>query len=505
MSASSRTLRTAVITAMALLSVSGWKAEAADKPNIVIILADDLGYTDTGCYGAVKLKTPNIDRLAKEGMRFTDAHAPAAVCSPSRYGLLTGQYPFRNPEFAKQVLPPASPLGIGLDQPTIGTLAKSKGYITGVFGKWHVGIGMSPGADYNGEIKGVPLDVGFDESFIDPCNLASAIFIDGRQVVNADPADPFCWEPKVNGNLVLKGGRKARIATKPAVTGLFTDKAVAFVEQHKDTPFMLLFTPNNVHIAIKPGADFVGKSDCGLYGDYVMELDWMVGEVLAALDRNGLAGKTLVLFTSDNGGAHYKPDVAETYARGHRLNGNLLGQKTDLWEGGHRVPLIVRWPGKVQPEMQSDCQVSLVDVMATMAEVLDAPLAADAGPDSYSFLYALTGATPPSTRRESQVYQGFEKGALAIRQGPWVLIPEQGSDGVTLKGGHGMLSFAELGFVNSDYTAAGKLKPGAPPGQLYDLSSDLSQTKNLYSQSPERVVGLTALLDKIKNEPKSRP
>jgi len=250
---------------------------------------------------------------------------------------------------------------------------------------------------------------------------------------------------------------------------------------------------------------FAGKSDCGPYGDYVMELDWMVGEVLAALDRNGLTGKTLVLFTSDNGGAHYKPEVAEAFARGHRLNGNLLGQKTDLWEGGHRVPLIVRWPGKVQPKTQSDCQVSLVDVMATMAEVLNIPLPADAGPDSYSFLYALAGATPPATRRESQVYQGYQKGSLAIRQGPWVLIPEQGSDGVTLKGGHNMMSFAELGAINSDYTAAGKLKPGAPPGQLYDLSSDLSQTKNIYNQYPERVAGLTALLEKIKNEPKSHP
>jgi arylsulfatase A-like enzyme len=197
---------------------------------------------------------------------------------------------------------------------------------------------------------------------------------------------------------------------------------VAFVEKHKEDPFLLLFAPNNVHVPVKPGADFVGKSGCGLYGDYVMELDWMVGEVLAVIDRNGLTGKTLVLFTSDNGGGYYKPEAAEACARGHRLNGNLLGQKTELWEGGHRVPLIVRWPGRVQPGMQSDCQVSLVDVMATMAEALNFPLPADAGPDSYSFLYALTGATPPATRRESQVYQGYHKGSLAIRQGPWVLI-----------------------------------------------------------------------------------
>jgi len=488
-------------------SASGESAKAKDRPNVVIILADDLGYTDTGCYGAEKIQTPNIDRLAKEGMRFTDAHSPAAVCSPSRYGLLTGQYPFRNPAFAEEVLHPGAPLGIGLDQTTLGTLAKSQGYITGAIGKWHVGIGMPPVPDYNGEIKGSPADVGFDECLIDPCNLAGAILIENRHVVNADPSDPFHWEKIKNPreHLALRGGEKARNAKKPAVTGLFTDAAVSFIDRHRSTPFLLYFTPNNVHVAIKPGTPFIGKSGCGLYGDYVMELDWMVGRVLAALDRNGLADKTLVVFTSDNGGAYYKPENAKAHALGHLVNGNLLGQKTDLWEGGHRVPLIARWPGKVRTGTVSDAQVSLVDVMATLADMWHVPLPAGAGPDSFSFLYALTGSTPPATRRETQVYQGFEEGRLAIRQGPWVLIPGQGSDGVTLKGGHGMMSFAELGFVNSDYTAAGKLKPGAPPGQLYDLSSDLSQTKNLYTQYPERVTELSALFEKIRREPASRP
>lgn len=487
------------------------KEPAAERPNIVIILADDLGYSDVGCYGGVKVETPNIDRLAREGMRFTDAQTPSPICSPSRYGLMTGAYPFRKPAFNDKVLWPFEPLGIGLDQPTLGTLAQSQGYVTGIFGKWHLGLGLTLTDDYNKELKGVPADVGFDESFIDPGNLQQGVYIENRRVFNADPADPFYWKIPKSGKVPnrLMGGEKARVAKKPDCVKLYTDKAVSFVDRHKEEPFLLYFAPNNVHVKIIPGEEFVGKSGCGLYGDYIMELDWMVGEVLAALDRNGLAGNTLVFFTSDNGGGYMRPEVAEAYEMGHIVNGELLGQKHDIWEGGHRVPFIARWPGRVKAGETSDRLVSLLDMMGTMADIWKMPLPAEAGPDSYSFLYAMTGAKPPASRRDALIYQGFKTGMLAVRKGPWVLIPGQGSDGFTLEGydrpNYSLLSYAELGFTNSDYTPDGKLKPDAPPGQLYNLEDDLSQTANLYRRHPEFVTELTELLERIKTTPQSRP
>ena len=212
-----------------------------------------------------------------------------------------------------------------------------------------------------------------------------------------------------------------------------------------------------------------------------MELDWMVGEVLVALDRNGLSENTLVLFSSDNGGTYSKPHNAKAWNRGHRINGELLGQKGGVWEGGHRVPLLVRWPGVIEPASTSGALVSLVDIMATFSEVWETPLPENAGPDSESFLPVLNGSA--RTARDSTVYQGVQ-GLLAVRQGDWVMIPAQGSQGTSLTGAHGTMNFEELGFVNSDYTPGGKLKPNAPPGQLYNLAEDLAQQHNLYTEHP---------------------
>lgn len=477
-----------------------------EKPNIVIILADDLGYTDTACYGAAKVKTPNIDRLAKEGMRFTDAHSPAAVCSPSRYSLLTGEYPFRNPAVSERVMGLFDPLAIASGKETIASLAKRQGYTTGIIGKWHAGMGRlevdqdTPPPGFNGVIEGGPLDVGFDECLTGiAAGITHGVLIENGRILNADPADPLEWELK-NNRWRLSGGEKARVFDKPNDVPVITQRAVEFIGQQRDKPFLLCFTPFNVHTPIRPGAEFSGKSDCGPYGDFIMELDWMVGQVLDALDRCGLTDNTLVLFSSDNGGGYYKPEVEEAFDRGHRVNGNLLGQKTDIWEGGHRVPFIVRWPGKAQPGAISDALVSLTDVMGTLAELWEMPLSGNAASDSVSFLPVLSGESPAA--RESLVYQGFETGLTALRQGPWVYIPAQGSDGHTTnagkKKGH-MMSFADLGFVNSDYTPDGKLKAGAPPGQLYNLAEDLSQQRNLHENDPERIAQMKARLEEIKN------
>lgn len=497
--------------------VSARAHDAPGKPNFVIILADDLGYTDVGCYGASMIPTPAIDRLAREGMRFTDAHSPSASCSPSRYGLLTGEYPLRNPMFSVGVLGPYHPLGIHTKQTTIASLVQAQGYATGVFGKWHVGLGIDPVTDYNGEVKPGPLEVGFGECFIDPGNLNGGLYLENHLVVHADPDDPFYWEPTEAGRGITnfrsgvtvalmrpKGGEKARIANKPECTRIFTEKAVDFIGRHSDRPFLMYFAPNNVHVPITPGDAFKGKSGCGLYGDYVVELDWMVRQVLAALDRHNLTENTFVLFASDNGGGYYKPHVAEAWKHGHRINGTLLGQKTDVWEGGHRVPFIVRWPGRVKPGTRSDSLVSLVDVMASVREILDVRLPEGAGRDSISFLHALTGSGPADKARNELVYQGHYEGLLAMRRGDWVLIPAQGSAGTTLSGGHGMMSYAELGFVNSDYTEEGKLKADAPPGQLYNLAADPSQRTNLYRKHPDKVKELSGLLDRIKTNPTPR-
>ncbi len=493
--------------------VESRKAQGVQKPNIVIILADDLGYTDAGCYGATKIKTPAIDRLATEGMLFTDAHSPASVCSPSRYGLLTGEYPMRNSMFCSGVLGVYQPLGIGTDQMTIASLVKSQGYAAGAFGKWHVGLGTDPLTDYNGEVKPGPMEIGFSENYIEPGNLEGNLYLEGHRVVNADPADPFKWIPTEFGKTVtnyrqgitkvlmtLEGGEEARIAEKPGCTKVFTEKAVDFIGRHTDQPFLLYLAPNNVHLKILPGEEFVGTSDCGLYGDYVAELDWMVGEILDALENHGLTENTLVLFTSDNGGIYFSSPNADAFAKGHRINGQFLGQKLDIWEGGHRVPFVVRWPGNVKPGTTSDALVSLVDIMATTGEILGVELPEGAGPDSYSFLHALTCSEGTKKVRNTIVYQALD-GVLAVRQGSWVLIPVQGNGNTSFDGEHIMEFFAELGlgFVNSDYTSKGVLKPDAPSGQLYDLSADPYQTTNLYREYPDRVKELTALLEQIRN------
>lgn len=503
-----------LLTNMACSPVDSRKVHSKQKPNIVIILADDLGYTDVGCYGATKIKTPAINRLALEGMLFTDAHSPAAACSPSRYGLLTGEYPLRNPMFNSGVLGIYQPLGISTDQLTIASLLKPQGYATGAFGKWHVGLGTDPLTDYNGEVKPGPMEIGFSENYIEPGNLEGNLYLDGHQVVNADPADPFKWIPTEAGKsvsnfrqgitqvlMILEGGKEARIAEKPSCSRVFTEKALDFIGRHKDQPFLLYLAPNNVHLKILPGEDFIGQSDCGLYGDYVAELDWMVGKVLEALDDHGLTENTLVLFTSDNGGIYFSSPNADAFAKGHRINGRFLGQKLDIWEGGHRVPFVVRWPGKVKPGTTSDALVSLVDLMATTGEILDVELPDGAGPDSYSFLHALTGSGGKEKARNTIIYQALD-GVLAVRQGSWVLIPAQGNGNTSFDGEHIMEFFAGLGlgFVNSDYTSEGILKPDAPPGQLYDLSADPYQTTNLYRDHPDRVKELTALLEQIKSE-----
>ncbi len=500
--------RMAAGTALAMLPSSirdvGAKA-ASERPNIVVILADDLGYGDLSCYGATKVQTPHCDRLAREGVRFTDAHAPASVCTPSRYNLLTGRYAWRTWEPHSCVWSD-DPLLIETSRLTVASLLQSVGYRTACIGKWHLGFGRPGmpgwderlGPDYNGELTPGPLEVGFDYFFGVPhVSQFPHVFIENHRVVGLRPDDPLRLipDPRTAGrksyrdrlNLTpahtFTGGKDALYREEDLALQL-TEKAAAWLDEQKSEPFFLYFALRNVHAPLKPNVRFRGASKIGVYGEFLREMDWCVGEVLSALDRKGLASRTLVLFSSDNGAVqmgHRPADIVDY--QGHKANGPLRGQKTEAYEGGHRVPLLVRWPGHVQAGTTSAPLVALTDVLATFSELLDRPLPANAGEDSFSFLPVLLGRTPSGPVRDALVMSS-NQGLWAIRQGDWKLLLGQGGGG--------------LGWE------AGKNDPNQPPGQLYNLAEDLGERTNLYTRHPEKVAELKALLERIQAAGASR-
>lgn len=484
------------------LAISCPAAETAvpRPPNIVVILSDDVGYGDLGCYGATRVKTPNLDRLAAQGMRCTDAYAPAAVCTPTRFAMLTGQWAWRQKNTG--ILPGDAPLCILPGTITLPSLLREAGYATGVIGKWHLGLGTNK-TDYNRELKPGPLEVGFDQAFIFPATLdrVPTVFVQDRQVVKYDPADPILIdyqkrigdEPDGEGHpewLRLKvknrpdhhlgtihngisrigwmsGGRAARWKDE-AMGDILTSQAVKFIEDHQRHPFFLYFATSEVHEPAVPALRFQGASQAGVYGDFLQELDSNVGEVLKALDRLGLAENTLVIFSSDNG-AELFPNRAYLYDEGgrdlsgHRPNGVLRGGKGDPWEGGTREPFIARWPGKIKPGSESSAIISLVDLPATCAALVNRPLPKGAAPDSVNVLPALLGTGPG---REFVVEQHCRGGGgLALRKGPWKLIPRDGG------------------------------------AQLYNLGDDLSETTDVAAKHPEKVKELAALLRKVRQAP----
>ena len=363
---------------IALISLAAEISAASPKPNIVLINADDLGYGDLGCYGATKLRTPNIDRLAKEGRRFTDAHSASSVCSPSRYGLLTGRYPLRENFWGP--VSPRQALTIDVDRLTLASLLKSAGYDTACIGKWHLGFGEKQ-PDWNGELKPGPLELGFDEYFGIPTVNSGPpfVYVENHRVVGADPKDPLEYGkksvtrqmPEKSGYGVIGGGDAAhRLYVDEMIGTTLKDKAVSWLKQRSTTgPFFLYLATTNIHHPFTPAERFVGTSECGRYGDFVHELDWIVGEVLTALDVLGVANDTLVIFTSDNGGMLHVTGQ-EAWKSGHRMNGDLLGFKFGAWEGGHRIPMIARWPGVIPADTTSNGLISQIDLLATFAAIV---------------------------------------------------------------------------------------------------------------------------------------
>ncbi|MFZ5832187.1 MAG: sulfatase family protein [Planctomycetota bacterium] len=452
-----------------------------EHPHVLIILVDDMGYGDPGCYNPrSKIATPNIDRLAREGMRFTDAHAAGSLCHPSRYGLMTGQYPFRT-DVSKW---PTEPL-IKEGQTTIASLLKAQGYRTAMVGKWHLGFQES---GYDQELPGGPVDRGFDSffGFRASTDIPPYFYIRGDRAVAPptaridDHASPG-WSP-IQGAFWRAGGIAPGLELKD-VLPRFTEEAIGVIRGHARTqseqPLMLYLALTAPHTPWLPSDEFKGQSGAEMYGDFTMMVDAMVGRVIKALDDATMADDTLVLFTSDNGPVWYPEDAART---GHDSVGGLRGMKSSSWDGGHRMPFIVRWPGRVKPGSTTGQTVCFTDVMATLADAAGARMPDDAGPDSFSFLPVLLGEQP-----EDQPVRPSLVVERSIRMGPWKWI--EGREPV-------LFGRRDAGVVPP---------PDQPPGQLYNLADDPQETKNLAAEHPERATELKKELARIRNATRTRP
>jgi arylsulfatase A len=456
----------------------GRRAHAGAKPNIVFIMADDMGYGDPGCYNPdSRISTPNLDLLAKQGMRFTDAHSPAAVCVPTRYGLITGRYPLRmDGEHGASLIRP--------DRLTLGGLLQKNGYSTACIGKWHLGVG-GKNPDYSAPLQDGPIARGFDYYFGIPRSLDQPpyYYIENDRCV--EPPTERIGDSNTEGMSKIQGEfwREGGIAPNFRhldVLPTLTRKAVEYIDRRKsedsESPFFLYLALPAPHTPWMPYGRFRGVSKAGMYGDYVAQVDDTVGQVMTTLNRAGMTDSTLFMFTSDNGPVWYKTDV-EKY--GHKSVHMLRGMKGDAWEGGHRMPFIARWPGEIQKNSTSDEIICHTDMMATFAAMLGDKLPQGEGRDSYNIMPALRGERTGRPVRDELVV-GSSRKFLAIRQGPWKLIPQLGSGG-----------FSEPRSEDP--------QPGGPQGQLYNLDDDIGETNNLWMERPDIVERLSTLLAKYKS------
>ena len=478
---------------------------AQKKPNVLIILADDLGYGDVHCYNPErgKIPTPHIDTLAGQGMRFTDAHTSSGVCSPTRYALLTGRYHWRT-RLQSGIVPYLGDPLIAPERVTIADLLKQQGYRTAAIGKWHLGWdiqltdnerkllksygGKAGGGGkvatvttdaehvawrtiYSREFRGGPVDAGFDSYFgTDVPNWPPYCFIENKRTVGI-PTELLPADALKNHQASLQGPALAGWKLD-AILPTLADRACAFIEDaaKRPEPFFLYVPLTSPHTPIAPTSEWRGKSGLGDFADFVMQTDAIVGRVLATLKKSGAAEKTLVIFTSDNGCAPYI-GAKEMEAKGHFPSGPWRGYKADAWEGGHRVPFIVRWPGTVAPGTRCDALVQQTDIIATLAAALETKLPIGAGEDSVSLLPLLRGGTEPV--REFSISHA-SSGLPALRRGSWKIIFGEGGGG---------------------------FQRGANPdsGQLYDLATDPGEKKNLWASNPELVAELTATMERLVN------
>ena len=500
-----------------LLASLGWLVAAVvaapSRPNIVVLLADDLGYGDVGCYNPQsKVPTPHLDRLAREGMRFTDAHSPSTVCTPTRYSLLTGQMAFRI-NYRGVFAGVGGPCLIKENQLSLPQMLRARGYATALMGKWHVGLSffdkdgkrITQGGvegvqliDYSRAIPDAPIHRGFDRFFGTACCPATDFlyaFIDGDRI--PVPPTGMLDKSKLPKHPYANDNRPGMIAPDydlEEVDMVFLRKSREFLETHVKQspaqPFFLLHSMHAAHLPSFAAKQFRGSTKAGPHGDFIYELDAIVGELMATLEKLGVADNTLVIFTSDNGpettsAVHMRADHAHDGARPWR------GVKRDNWEGGHRVPFIARWKGNIAPGSTSAQTICLTDLMATCAAITGATLPDNAAEDSFNLLPVLLGQDGGQPVRDYTLHQTISL-ALAIRQGPWKYLDHRGSGGNSYDKGE-MQPFA--------------LPDAAPtaPGQLYHLATDPGETNNLYFKEPAMVAKLKSLLESSKATGRSAP
>jgi arylsulfatase A len=484
-------------------------AAAPPQPNIVFFLADDFGYGDAGFLNAnSKIPTPNLDRLASQGVRFLDAHDPTAVCTPTRYGILTGRYCWRSRLKRGVLLQWDKPL-IEADRLTVPAMLKTHGYSTAAFGKWHLGFewatidGQPPkfangrcNVDFDKPVTGGPITRGFDSFFgMDAPNYPPYCYIENDRLTGKPTAifPGGTMQPPDNpafGPIDSRPGPALPGWKQEDVLPELTTRTVRYIEEHarqQRNPFFLYFACTGPHTPIVPAKEFQGKTKVGPYGDWVHQVDWTLGRILDALERTKLARNTLVIFTSDNGPERFAYERVRQF--GHYSMGEWRGVKRDGWEGGHRVPYVARWPGKIKAGSSSNEVICQTDLMATLAAVAGHKLPANSGEDSYNILPALLGHKLGKPIREATVHH-TGNGHFAIRQGPWVFIDDTTGD-----------NHKEPDWFQQERG----YQPHRFPGELYDLRTDRQERQNLYGERPDIVRALKALLEKYKREGRSAP
>ena len=498
-------------TAFFILALS--LAQNAQKPNIVLIYTDDVGYGDISANGATKIKTTHIDALAKKGLRFTNAHASSATCTPSRFSILTGRYAWRRQ--GTNIAPGDAALIIPTDILTLPGLLQNAGYKTAAIGKWHLGLGPTGGPDWNGEIKPGPLEIGFNYSFIMPAtgDRVPCVYVENHRIVDLDPADPVLVDYKqkigneptgrenpellkmkpshghdhtiINGVSRIgwmNGGKKARWVDE-ALADVLISRAIRFIEKEKNNPFFLYMSTHDIHVPRLPHSRFAGKSGMGVRGDAMLQLDWTVGEIMKTLERLNLMNNTMVIFTSDNGpvlddGYH---DEAVIKLNGHKPAGPLRGGKYSAFEAGTRVPLIISYPARIKQGTVSDALVSQLDFFASFASLTGQTITGDHAADSFDALQVLLGK---SKAHRTHVVEQALNGTLSLIKGDWKYIEPSKGPKIMVQTN-----------IESGYD---------PMPQLYNLKADIGERKNLAKKNPKKLKEMEALLKSIRNNETGR-
>jgi arylsulfatase A len=497
----------AMVIAMLAWSVTRTRAE---NPNVIVILADDLGYGDVSCYGATALQTPNIDRLAAQGLRFTNGYCSASTCTPTRYSMLTGTYAFRGERTG--IAPPNAPAIIKPGTETVASILKRAGYATAVIGKWHLGLGGPKGPNWNGELKPGPLEIGFDTCFLLPTtnDRVPQVFVHDHRVPNLEPSDPLWvgsakpspdhptgrtqrntlkmdWSHGHNATIhngisrigFYTGGMAARFRDED-LADKWVEKSLEFIEANQDKPFFLFFSSHDIHVPRMPHERFQGKTSLGYRGDAIIQLDWCVGELTKALDRLKLAEQTLVVFCSDNGPVlddGYKDGAIEQNGE-HRAAGPFTGGKYSVYEGGTRTPFITRWIGRVDPGV-SEQMVCTIDLAASFAALTGQQIPSNECLDSANLLNALLGKPDASGRNHLVQQNNGNNGTYAIRSGDWKL--------------HRYDRKTARNIVVEQQLANTKV----PEFLLFNLANDPSEQTNVIDQHPEVANQLKRQLQRI--------